>query len=115
MSKSEEILGVGGLAKWLDVDRDTIRMWVEQHRIPYFRIGDHIYFRRDSLLTWFAQLERENPANREHQFVFTDTFVASPTSPEIYKPTIRFEGDELHDVTNSKSLRTHAIGSVNER
>jgi excisionase family DNA binding protein len=114
MSKNEEVLGVGGLAKWLDVDRDTVRTWVDQHRIPFFRIGDHIYFLRETLLQYFAQLERENPANGAHTVVFTDAYAARPTSPELYKPTIRFEGDENPGET-SKSLRTHTIGSVNER
>jgi excisionase family DNA binding protein len=114
MSKNEEVLGVGGLAKWLDVDRDTVRSWVDHHRIPFFKIGDHVYFLRETLLHWFVQLERENPANRDHNVVFTDFYSAArPTSPELYKPTIRFEGDENPGET-SKSLRTHVIGSLND-
>jgi excisionase family DNA binding protein len=113
MHKSEEVFSVGGLAKWLDIDRDTVRSWVEHGKIPHFKIGDYVGFRKDTLLHWFAQLERENPANRAHTIVFTDPLASSTPPAEIYKPTIRLEDDEVHADPHetSASLRTRTIGS----
>ena len=108
MHKSEEILSITGVAKWLDVDRDTVREWVDNAWIPYFRIGEYIGFRQDTLLAWFAQLERENPANRTHTVVFADP--ATPHGSEVYKPTLRMEEDR-RTARATTLARTRAIGS----
>ena len=53
------IVAVKGLSDTLSVKQSTIYMWVEQKRVPHFRIGKKILFDSDEVLKWLIAHKRE--------------------------------------------------------
>lgn len=56
---SKEILTVEELAELLTVKPKTIRQWVFLKKIPFFHMGRLLRFRRESILEWAVQLEKD--------------------------------------------------------
>lgn len=51
------------LAKYLGVTAYKVREMVRQKKIPAYRVGNRIFFRKDTIDEWIAQQEK---ANCEH-------------------------------------------------
>jgi len=61
--KEPSVLTVAQVAQSLGVDPAVVELWAEEKRIPHFRLGEHVYFRSETLDLWFRKLELENPSN----------------------------------------------------
>ncbi len=48
------LLSIDEVAEALQVSPETVRHWILKKKIPYFKIGRNVRFRRQELLNWMA-------------------------------------------------------------
>jgi excisionase family DNA binding protein len=53
-NEPREVLSLGELAQWLEVDEDTVRSLAEAGELPGRRLGDEWRFARAAVLDWLA-------------------------------------------------------------
>ena len=59
---SDNLIGVGRLAEYLDVSIKSVRHWVYTRQIPFIKVGRHIRFRfRPDILNWLEQRSKGCP------------------------------------------------------
>ena len=54
-----EILNKKQLAEYLNVSVYTIDTWVSQRRIPFYKIGRRVLFRKHKILEWIENFKVE--------------------------------------------------------
>jgi excisionase family DNA binding protein len=54
-----EVLSFAEAAQYLKVSVRTLRRWVAEMRVPHAKIGGLVRFRRQALLDWLAEEERQ--------------------------------------------------------
>ena len=54
-----EVLTVPQACEFLSVSERTLRGWVARGYVPYARIGNQLRFRREALIEWLKERERE--------------------------------------------------------
>lgn len=62
MNQEDLILTVPEAARLLKVGRTTLRDHIRAGEIPHLRLGRKILLRRDALMAWMEQRERESVA-----------------------------------------------------
>jgi len=60
-----EVLSFAEAAQYLKVSVRTLRRWVAEKRVPHAKIGGLVRFRRQALLDWLAEEERQTMAAGE--------------------------------------------------
>jgi excisionase family DNA binding protein len=53
-NEPREVMSLGELAHWLEVDEDTVRSLAESGELPGRRLGDEWRFARAAVLDWLA-------------------------------------------------------------
>lgn len=60
----EKVYTIKELSTLLNISISMIRKLIRERRIPFYRIGNKIYFNEQSIITWIKKLEeRENKYN----------------------------------------------------
>jgi excisionase family DNA binding protein len=54
-----EVLSFAEAAKFLKVSVRTLRRWVAEKRVPHAKVGGLVRFRRQALLDWLVEAERQ--------------------------------------------------------
>ncbi len=60
MAKSKQVMTVKEIAEYLDVHPMTIYKYVQDGKIPAFKIGASWRIRRDSIKKWMEENEHKN-------------------------------------------------------
>lgn len=60
MTKSKQVMTVKEIAEYLDVHPMTIYKYVQDGKIPAFKIGASWRIRRDSIRKWMDENEHKN-------------------------------------------------------
>lgn len=55
----EELMTATELAAFLCVQEQTVRLWVCQRRIPFYRVGRCVRFRRSEIEEWLQKQRQE--------------------------------------------------------
>ena len=50
--KTEKVLGIQGLAKYLDVSKSTLYKLAQEGKLPGQKVGKHWRFRQETIDTW---------------------------------------------------------------
>jgi len=58
----EHLMTMGEVAEYLQCSVSTVRRWVARGRVPHYRMGRMIRFRRGEVDAWLAAF-REGPAD----------------------------------------------------
>jgi excisionase family DNA binding protein len=53
-NEAREVMSLGELAQWLEVDEETVRSLAEAGELPGRRLGDEWRFARAAVLDWLA-------------------------------------------------------------
>ena len=64
MAKSKEVLTVKDVAEYLDVHPMTVYKYVQDGRIPAFKIGDSWRIRMYSIQKWIKESEKRNGGSK---------------------------------------------------
>lgn len=54
----EKIMNIKEIAMFLNCSVSTIRNLIRERKIPHFRVGMKIYFRKSVILNWIEKHER---------------------------------------------------------
>ncbi len=56
----EAVFDIDGLAEYLKVEPKTVQYLSDTKRLPYFKVGRHIRFRRSAVIKW-AEMQEISP------------------------------------------------------
>ena len=62
-----ETLNIKELSKYLKCSVSGIRNLVRDKRIPYFRVGNRLFFKTSSIETWISNQEINNMQKSEYE------------------------------------------------
>jgi excisionase family DNA binding protein len=57
--QTDEVLDYRGLSKYMKVAYGTLRHWVMEGKIPYFKIGRNVRFSKKAIDEWLVKYHRE--------------------------------------------------------
>ena len=60
MSKNTEVLTLDELSKYVKISKGTLYKYTMAKRIPCFKIGVRLRFRKDSIDKWILGMEKAN-------------------------------------------------------
>ena len=63
MTMETELLTIKECANILNFSSRTLYVWIRQNRIPYYKIGKAIRFKRRDIFKWIAKYKESNGKN----------------------------------------------------
>ncbi len=74
----KEVLTIDEAASLLNLDRQTIHLFICNHTIPFFRRSRKILFKRAELLKWIDKVKQKSVAEMQEE---TDDYLRLPIKP----------------------------------
>lgn len=65
VKKQEKLMTLQEVAEYLQIKDRTIYQWVQQGKIPGFKLGNVWRFRREDIDLWIEERKRDTPRSRE--------------------------------------------------
>ncbi len=59
-----KFLGISELAEYLGISVNTIYFWINQRKIPYFKVGKFVKFDSEELQKWIRQKKASSITDR---------------------------------------------------
>ena len=61
---NEKLMTIQDIAKYLQIKERTIYSWVQNSKIPGFKIGNTWRFKREDIDLWIEERKRETPRSQ---------------------------------------------------
>ena len=59
INSDKKLIGIEDLAEFLSISKNTVYSWVNQRKIPYFKIGRLVKFDSAEIEIWLKERKRD--------------------------------------------------------